>query len=157
MPKLTKAPLRAAVAARSTAARKASASPIVWSDGITSISGSGSVSLSASAATHAAGAVLRPIGSSSSARGTTRNLAQLLGDDEAMFFVGDEERRGKPPVIRNPPHGLLQQAVPAEQRQQLLRIERAGHRPQPGARTARTERPGKSFLLLEIPPDCSAG
>ena len=112
------------------------ASPIVWSEGITSISGSGSVSLSARAATQAAGAVLRPTGSSRSARGATRDLAQLLGDDEPMLFIGDEEGGGE--TARRSAtraNGLLQQAVLAEERQELLRVERARHRPQPGART----------------------
>ena len=50
---------------------KAARSPTVWSEGMISISGLGSASIKAKAAIHAAGAVLRPTGSSKSARGIT--------------------------------------------------------------------------------------
>ena len=46
-----------------------------------------------SAATQAAGAVLRPTGSSISASRHDADLAQLLGDDEAVLLVGDDQRR----------------------------------------------------------------
>ena len=136
MPKVTSAPARAAAAARPIAAANAASSAIMWSEGSSSISASGSLSASARAATQAAGAVLRPTGSSSKARDGAVDLAQLLGDDKAMFFVGDQQRRGEAIAIGDAAHGLLQQAVRAEQAQQLLGIKRARHRPQPGARAA---------------------
>jgi len=54
MPKLTSEPACATVAARPMAPMKASISPMVWSAGISSINGSGSVSVSVSAAMQAA-------------------------------------------------------------------------------------------------------
>src|ERR1700730_154236 len=102
MPKLTNAPARAAVAARSMAATKASTSPIVWSEGNSSISGSDSVSVSASAAMQAAGAVFRPTGSRSSACGPTA-------------LVRDQHGRGEALGLDDPMNGLLQQTFVAEQ------------------------------------------
>ncbi len=68
--------------------------------------------------------------------GCHRDLAQLFGDDEPVLFVGDDERRREALRIGDPPHRLLQQTLAAEQAQELLRVERTRHRPQPGARTA---------------------
>ena len=52
-------------------------------------------------------------------------LSQLFGDYEAVLFVGDEERRCETARVGDAPHGLLQQAVIAEQPQQLLGIKGA--------------------------------
>ena len=65
-----------------------------------------------------------------------RNLAQLLSDDEPMLFIGDQQGCGEALPVGHPANRLLQQAVPAEEAQQLLRVERARHRPEPCTRTA---------------------
>ena len=57
--------------------------------------------------------------------GHDADLAELLGDDEAMLLVGDDQRWGETLVAHHPEHGLLQQAALAGQRQELLRVERA--------------------------------
>ena len=71
MPKVTSEPCLAAATAVRTAAWKAGTSPIWWSEGSSSITACGSALASINAATVAAGAVLRPIGSRTSARGWT--------------------------------------------------------------------------------------
>ena len=65
-----------------------------------------------------------------------RDLAQLLGDDEPMLFIGDHQGRGEALPARDPANRLLQQAVMAEEAQQLFWVERTRHRPEPCARTA---------------------
>ena len=136
MPKVTSAPPRAAAAARDVAAAKAASSAIMWSDGSSSISASGS--LSASAKRRDAGGGCGVAADRLEQQGPRRraDLAQLLGDDKAMLFIGDEQRRGKAVAIGDAAQGLLQQAVVAEQTQQLLGIKGARHRPQPGAGAA---------------------
>ena len=62
------------------------------------------------------------------------DLAQLLGDDEAVLLIGNDQRRGEAGLAGDPQHRLLQQAGIAEERQQLLRIKRARHWPEAGAR-----------------------
>jgi hypothetical protein len=47
------------------------------------------------------------------------DLAQLFSDEETILLVGDNQRRGKSGVCRNPQRGLLQQAVVADQRQEF--------------------------------------
>ncbi len=66
------------------------------------------------------------------------DFAQLLGDDEAMLLVRDDERRGES-GIGDATRRLLQQAALASQRQKLLRVKRARHRPQPRSRAARQD------------------
>ena len=65
-----------------------------------------------------------------------RNLAQLLGNDKPMLFIGDQQGRGEALPLGHPANRLLQQAVAAEQAQQLFRVKRARHRPEPCARAA---------------------
>ena len=143
MPKVTRRPARAAAAARSIACRNAARSPIAWSDGMTSISGSGSSgacrATRRSAATQAAGAVLRPNGSRISASGATpisRSCSAMMKRCSS-FATMTAARRRRSASVGDPARGLLQQAALAGQRQKLLRVERARHRPQPRARTAR--------------------
>ena len=62
--------------------------------------------------------------------------AQLLGHQKAVRLVAHHDR-GADRQAREPAHGLLQHGVAAHQRQQLLGIELARQRPQPGAGTAR--------------------
>src|SRR5204863_8932155 len=65
------------------------------------------------------------------------DLAHLLRDDEPVLLVRDDQRRREAGIAGDPACGFLQQAAVAGQRQELLRIQRARHRPQPRARTAR--------------------
>ena len=65
-----------------------------------------------------------------------RDLAQLLGDDEPMLFIGDQQGRGEALPVGHPANRLLQQAVAAEEAQQLFRVKRARHRPEPCTRAA---------------------
>ena len=68
--------------------------------------------------------------------GGPADLAQLFGDHEAMGIVAHHQRRphaGQPVQAQ---HRLLQHGLLADQRQQLLRVEFTGQRPQPGAGTA---------------------
>src|SRR5258708_4898884 len=53
-----------------------------------------------------------------------------------MLFIGDQQGRGKALPVGNPANRLLQQAVMAEKAQQLFRVERARHRPEPCTRSA---------------------
>src|SRR5437899_2618807 len=67
-----------------------------------------------------------------------------------MLLIGDDQGWREAGPIDDPPHGLLQQADLAEQRQQLLRVERARHRPEAGAGA-----PGQDHRVdhvLTIPP-----
>ncbi len=68
-----------------------------------------------------------------------RDLPQLLGDDEAMLVIGDDQRRREARAIADPPHRLLQQALARKQREELLGIKRARHRPKPRPRAARQD------------------
>src|SRR6266403_527515 len=43
--------------------------------------------------------------------GDGADLAQLLGDDETVLLIGDDQRRRKPNIAGDPEHGLLQQAA----------------------------------------------
>ncbi len=64
--------------------------------------------------------------------------AQLLGDEEAMVFVGDDQRRGLGQRRDAAPRGL-QHGVIADQRQELLGVGLARQRPQPGSGPARQQ------------------
>src|SRR5215212_3416785 len=91
---------------------------------------SGSSRLASNAATAAAGAVLRPNGSS-----TTRDLGldgpELLGDDETVLGIGDDEKILEKVRGGDALGGPLQQRLLARERQQLLRVGLARQRPQP--------------------------
>ena len=64
--------------------------------------------------------------------GSDRQLAQLLGDQEAMLFVADHQGRGcLQPVGAG--QGFLQHRQLAGQRQELLRVGLPGDRPQAAA------------------------
>ena len=73
------------------------------------------------------------------------DLAQLLGNDEAVLLIGDDQRRREPVLPGDPPHRLLQQAGLAEQREQLLRVKRARHRPE-----ARAGAPGQDHRVNHV-------
>ena len=78
--------------------------------------------MSRSAATQAAGAVLRPTGSSISAAGATpisRSCSAMMKRCSSLATISGGGEAG---VVGDPEHGLLQQAALAGQRQQLLRI-----------------------------------
>ncbi len=89
----------------------------------------------ASAARAMAGAVLRPTGSSRMACAGQSIDAQLLGDQEAMRLVAHDNGRGciEPghTQCRGLQHGFL-----AYQRQQLLGVQLARQRPEPGTGAA---------------------
>ena len=53
-----------------------------------------------------------------------------------MLFIGDQHGRGEAGPVSDSADGLLQEAIVAEQHQQLFRVERARHRPEPCTRTA---------------------
>jgi hypothetical protein len=57
--------------------------------------------------------------------------AQLLGNDEAMLFVADNDRIGEPKIPRDAARCLLEETSVARQCGKLLRKERARYRPQP--------------------------
>lgn len=64
------------------------------------------------------------------------DLAQLLGNDEAVFFVGDDDGAGGfNAETVEPARGDLQQGFGAGERQELLGVGFAGGRPQAGAGT----------------------
>ena len=68
----------------------------------------------------AAGAVLRPSGSSTIASRNRAELAQLLGDQKPMFVITDDSGGAKcSPATRST--GLLQHAALGDERQQLFR------------------------------------
>ena len=69
MPNVTRRPASAAGIAATMAARNAASSPMTWSDGRITSTGSLPSAIACSAATAIAGAVLRPIGSRISAAG----------------------------------------------------------------------------------------
>ena len=69
--------------------------------------------------------------------GLDRQVAQLLGDQEAMILVADQQRRGEAGRIADPLHRRLQQADIGDQRHDLLRIGGTRQRPQPRAGAAR--------------------
>ena len=62
-------------------------------------------------------------------RGRHAGETKLLGDDEAVLVVGDDKRRRKLRRSATRSTGLLQQRALAEERQELLGILRARHRP----------------------------
>ena len=64
----------------------------------------------AKAATQAAGAVLRPIGSSDRSAVGDPAMAGLLGQDEAVLVVGDDEGR-REPLASPTRRAFLQQGV----------------------------------------------
>lgn len=64
------------------------------------------------------------------------DLAQLLGHEEALFVVGDDDRRDRMRNAREPQRSLLNQRPVAGEFQILLRIAAARHRPK--ARAAPT-------------------
>ncbi len=64
-------------------------------------------------------------------------LAQLLGDDEAMLVVADDQRCREAGRVGDPPEGVLEHGELRSQRQELLRIESARQWPQPSADPAR--------------------
>ena len=65
-------------------------------------------------------------------------LAQLLGDQEAMLLVADDQRRGEA-AAGHPPHRLLQHAALGDERQQLLRPQRPRQGPQSRSGAARQD------------------
>ena len=88
--------------------------------------------------------------------GRGADLAQLLGDDKPVLLIGDDQRRRKPGVApaiaHRAQHGLLQQAALANERQQLLRVERARHRPQPRPRASRQDHRMNHAILPTVTP-----
>ena len=62
--------------------------------------------------------------------------AKLLGDDEAVLVVGDDQRRRELLAVGDAQTGFLKQGALGEERQELLRILRARHRPEARARAA---------------------
>ena len=91
-----------------------------------------------------AGAVLRPVGSSSSAvvrAAGQRQFAQLFEHQKAVFLVADDTRRADLDVgtaqAGEPADRLLEQAVIAVQHQKLLRIHRARQAATGGCRCRR--------------------
>ncbi len=65
--------------------------------------------------------------------------AKLLGDDEAMLVVGDDDGRREARGVADPQSRLLQQRVRGHERQKLLRVMRARHWPQPRPRASRQD------------------
>ena len=141
MPRITKAPPAAARTARRSAAVKAASSPTVWSAGVTTSTGSRPLCVACSAASVMAGAVLRPIGSSSTAGRRQRQSSRS--------WSSTRKRCSSLPTTHGPADGdvrcgqrlqaqrrLLEQALLAVQRQELLRIGGARQRPQAGAAAA---------------------
>ncbi len=61
------------------------------------------------------------------------DLTKLLGDDEAMLGVADDERRQERVLVADALDRLLQERGLRHQRQQLLRIELPRQGPQPRA------------------------
>ena len=61
--------------------------------------------------------------------------AHLLGDDEAMLLVGDDDRRLEQGLVADPQGRLLQHGLRSDQGQELLRIglPRQGPEAGPGA------------------------
>ena len=77
--------------------------------------------------------------------------AQLLGDQEAMRLVADDDRRaGAEPVAAA--RGGLQHRLLVDQRQQLLRIQLARERPEPGTGAA-----GEKDWNQHVPRDRAMG
>jgi len=68
--------------------------------------------------------------------GRAAALAQLLSDDEAVLLVGHQQGRAVPRPVHDPADRRLKHGAGIDQRQQLLRIQGAGQRPQPRARAA---------------------
>jgi hypothetical protein len=98
IPKVTSRPVRAAAAARSTACWKAAGSAIAWSDGITSIRPSGSLPAMRRAATAAAGAVLRPTGSSNNAAGAapiSRSCSAMMKRCSSLATIKGDAKPGR--------------------------------------------------------------
>ena len=62
--------------------------------------------------------------------------AQLLGHHESVFLVADHEDRREPVRHAHTQGRVLQHGVVTGQRQELLGIVAAAHRPQPASRTA---------------------
>jgi hypothetical protein len=56
-------------------------------------------------------------------------IAELLGDDETVLLVADDERGGEAAGIAHAGDGLLQQAALGGEREKLLRIEGPRKRP----------------------------
>ena len=67
------------------------------------------------------------------------DFAQLLGNDEAVGIVAEHERRSEGRRVGDAQGGLLEQGPRTRQREQLLRIGAAGHRPEARARASRQD------------------
>ena len=65
--------------------------------------------------------------------------AKMLGHDEAMLVIGDHHRRREAGAVGHPQRRLLQQRALAQQRQELLGVERPRQRPQPRPGAARQD------------------
>jgi hypothetical protein len=118
------------------AARKAGVSDMAWSDGITSSSASGVVEATLSAATQAAGAVLRPIGSSRMHCGATPAWRSCSPAMKRVLIIGDQDGGGEALFVGDPQRRLLQQRALGDQRQKLFRVHGARHGPKPRAGAA---------------------
>ena len=70
-------------------------SAITWSAASSHSTASGSVSATRIAAAAIAGALLRPTGSSRMRGPGDAGGAELLGDQEAVLLVADDDRRGE--------------------------------------------------------------
>jgi hypothetical protein len=119
---------------RGHSSAKASRSAIMRSEGASSTSRSGSVSLAISAAMQAAGAVFR-LGLEHDIGGRQPKRLQLLGDEEAVAVIAEHEEVAEQTTLK-PAAGLLEQRLLAGQLEELLgkRLTRQG--PQPGAGAA---------------------
>ena len=87
---------------------------MAWSEGRTSISASGS---SAASGERGDGDRRRGVASERLENGGARRdpaLPELLGDDEAVLVIGDDQRRGEARPVRDAKRRLLQQACCAE-------------------------------------------
>jgi hypothetical protein len=65
--------------------------------------------------------------------------SQLLGDQETVGLVADDDRWRESVVVGDPAGGVLQQAVLTNQRQHLFRVQLARQRPQAGPRPTRED------------------
>jgi hypothetical protein len=70
------------------------------------------------------------------ARARDPDGAQLLGDDEAVLGVGDDQRRGEAGRVAGAAGGLLEHSLGPGERQKLLGVGLAREGPEPGAGAA---------------------
>ncbi len=81
-------------------------------------------------------------------------LPRLLGDNEPVFLVADEHRPGVP-LISQARRRFLQKGRRCDQRQELFRVKRPRHWPQPRSRSAAKD--DRMNVSAQDNPPCSLG